>query len=1244
MYANNFISSIVSRQLPEFVRTDHAKFVSLLEKYYEYMEQTDKTMHAMKRIPEYMDLDTTRADLLQYFKNKVIPSFPEETALSKEKIMKAARDFYAKKGTPDGFKFLFRVLYGQEIEVYFPKEDILRASDGKWQLPQALRISVTDTSDAVLGGNVNVFFSTANSNTAAVVIANGMNFITKGIEANSYIRIDGIKRKVNNVTSSQLIVDVPFPSADQGADNQIFNSKTLYKVTLSPYDDFDFNLLERRKGYGSISKTSCTIESAVRAVDKDTGRDIVEIYVSNVKKPFETNEDLVVDYIDPTTNTTATFSSEIIALISNVYLTRNRFGVVQSGSRYKTGDPVVFSGGLNPNSDEAVKAVATVQNVSSGFLDYVTLEAPGYYFRDWANSIVQIENNTGIGANLIIDAIWDDGGANSASFNFNIDAIHDKLSLTLDAADYQFDGYALANADTTLADAFTYNTYTLGKIRLLTLVNRGSFYETVPTFDPISVHETDYTELNGGFFKIPKNAMSNYNPTLKTIQLDGANASYSTTSGMYTGARLFVEASTSSAHYVNIVDYIVENDGATYTKTLYLEDAFETNITASNAGNFKYYMDFRSDVRNTGLLAAVAVANSGSGYLNTDILEFVGTGYGAAATITVNGSGGITGVTLTDRGEGYVDRPTCVVVASDGSPSTGVGAVLTAYTLSDGESIAAATTGIGEIQSFDIINRGYDYVSAPAVSLKVADFLTDNLPASAIVVAGDSIWQGGATNASATFQATVDEVYRPTPTSSVIRVYNYNGTVDNNIPFKVNTATQNITCNLYTANVSISFNEINPATPRLYPFFYGNGLAKANSEFSSGLIRYNGYYLNTDGHISADKKLQNKDYYHNFSYEIQSEKSLNDYKKTMYDVAHPAGMQMLSKYVISDELQLAKDRTAVTGVDTSSNLDSVTISTITDGTARVLSGSLSTIGSFNEWEFTGNVSVGDLVKIGTSGVVKEVTVVDQYSLTITPAYTGAVSVGALYLVTQEQATFDTGYTSKFLDCTSAAIDLSAYVEVGDLIEIGTDEDNPPELCRVVRTVVDVVDDSPDYIELDSRMFNVGDGRLTLVSGSDQITVSGNNYPLSASFNVSDANYRAFTVAFPIPSATMTFDVLSVTDSTIEIDAQYPVSWDPNNYGIAYEVNGVTGDGRLLLNNPEATPSTIDVVANTSILTVEAGDSIKFIGFVERQEFSVDSITGNVLTTATNSLYSAEELPYVYGNSPTGIHIKVIKPN
>ena len=114
-FENNYISSIVERQLPDFVRADHPKFVTLLKKYYQHLELANNTVDVNRKLYDFFDVDTTRADLIKYFKSTIIPNFPEETELSTEKVVKAARDFYSKKGTPESFKFLFRVLYGQEV-------------------------------------------------------------------------------------------------------------------------------------------------------------------------------------------------------------------------------------------------------------------------------------------------------------------------------------------------------------------------------------------------------------------------------------------------------------------------------------------------------------------------------------------------------------------------------------------------------------------------------------------------------------------------------------------------------------------------------------------------------------------------------------------------------------------------------------------------------------------------------------------------------------------------------------------------------------------------------------------------------------------------------------------------------------------------------------------------------------------------------------------------------------------------
>lgn len=1046
MFANNNISVIVEDQLPEFIRADHPTFVNLIKKYYEYLEGEGKTVNVGKQLYDYMDVDKTRQDLLKYFKSKIIPNFPEESELSTEKIIKSAREFYLKKGTPDSFKFLFRTLYNQEIDVYFPKQDILRASDGKWKLPQALRLSFADVLTLVPGGNVNVFISTANT-----VYSNGINLVSENLAVNTSIRIGEEKRRIISVNAPGdfLTVDIPFASTSNNASNtQIYDSARLFRVTPNEYENFDVNLLERKQGIGETSRTTCIIEKAVKSVDKDTGREFVELYVSNVTRLFDAGENLLVTYTE--NGIEKTFRSKIISLISNIRLFRNRLGVVQTGRRYKPGDPVVIFGGLNPDSDEAVKAVATVRNVSTGGIESVSIINPGYFFRADPNSEIRVLSDSGIGASLLISAIWDDGGANSDNFIFNTDALVYKRDILLNDEDgYDFDNvttYAnqistvgttantinldsvtytpssvndyyksfvlkvvdgtgvngtpntslidsydgttkiatlnvalgivpdatsnvliFANSSTEIGRAFSYETLTLGKIRLLDLENGGSFFEQPPTFEAISLHETDYSTDEGRIL-IPSGQFSNYNPlsTLPTIRLSSSNNSYSLANGFYTGTRLFLDVG-QTEHYVTVVDYIVTNPStSSNVKTLVLDRKFENNITPTNITRFNLLLDLRANVRGTGRLGTILVKKGGDGYSSGDKIEFIGTGYGANATLTVVG-GEITAVTITERGEGYYEAPSFRILDSSDAPSAGANVELEILGLSDGEEFVAETEDIGRIQSFNIINRGFDYANTPTVSLKVVDILTDNLAPAVIVLSGDSVWQGGATNAGSTFNGLIDDIYRPDSTNTVIRVFNYNGSINTTLPLQISTLSGNLAVNVLTQNATISFNEVNPAEERPYPLFYGDGLAKANAEFLRGLIQYDGFYLNTDGFLSADKKLQDDKYYHNYSYEIQSSKSLNDYKETIKRVAHPAGMQLLSRFLVRDELDEIVTVTAniaVTNTNFSTNIN-------TSFSSNVVYGNSSNFGT--------TANVGDIIVINTTETAQN----KQYSRLIT---------------------------------------------------------------------------------------------------------------------------------------------------------------------------------------------------------------------------------------------------------------------
>ena len=92
----------------------------------------------------YKDIDDTLDDYVQYIKNEVAINLPGSLNANTDTrtALKNIRDFYRARGTENSFKLLFRLLYGEDAEVYLPQEDMLYASTGEWQDITIIRTTV----------------------------------------------------------------------------------------------------------------------------------------------------------------------------------------------------------------------------------------------------------------------------------------------------------------------------------------------------------------------------------------------------------------------------------------------------------------------------------------------------------------------------------------------------------------------------------------------------------------------------------------------------------------------------------------------------------------------------------------------------------------------------------------------------------------------------------------------------------------------------------------------------------------------------------------------------------------------------------------------------------------------------------------------------------------------------------------------------------------------------------------------
>lgn len=132
---DQIISTTVAHQFPEFYETDGPNLIAFIRAYYEFMEQQGYAVNASKNLLNYMDIDSTIDQFVLNFKNEFLVNFPSITATNQKLMAKKIKDFYTAKGSNQGMQLLFRLLFDDDITIYNPGVDILRASDGVWTIP-----------------------------------------------------------------------------------------------------------------------------------------------------------------------------------------------------------------------------------------------------------------------------------------------------------------------------------------------------------------------------------------------------------------------------------------------------------------------------------------------------------------------------------------------------------------------------------------------------------------------------------------------------------------------------------------------------------------------------------------------------------------------------------------------------------------------------------------------------------------------------------------------------------------------------------------------------------------------------------------------------------------------------------------------------------------------------------------------------------------------------------------------------
>ena len=262
------LSHLIANQLPDFVRNEYPVFVAFLEKYYEFLDEDNQVNNFLLNYEKNFDINRTLDTFVPKFKNQYAQDFPLTADIDDRRLIKFIKQFYEAKGSEKAIELLFRILYNESTEIFYPSEHILRASDGIWIEDVTLKLAVDNSITAnpfnLNGKTVNiVYYENVGSVTYERTVETNITNVTKfayvyppvyelvtSLPKTSQIRVPGAGAVANTLVSGgevKAVVGESFTSFN--ATSNVNTTTNVITISSHGYSTGDIVVYHRHTGH-----------------------------------------------------------------------------------------------------------------------------------------------------------------------------------------------------------------------------------------------------------------------------------------------------------------------------------------------------------------------------------------------------------------------------------------------------------------------------------------------------------------------------------------------------------------------------------------------------------------------------------------------------------------------------------------------------------------------------------------------------------------------------------------------------------------------------------------------------------------------------------------------------------------------------------------------------------------------------------------------------------------------------------
>jgi hypothetical protein len=543
------INQYIPGQFPSFYKGSEGNtFVAFTKAYYEFLESSNNVIYHAKNLKNYHDVDNVPDQFLQYFKDQYLGSLPSELMVNPRLLIKHIQDLWRSTGTKRGYELLFRILFDEEIEFYFPGQNIFKTSNNTWVEKSYIEVSNSPLLSELIGCKI---YSSIGGATALVEDYNIITINNKVINVLTLSNITGnfqygeyvLSNQLSNLNTENASIIVGSLSAvsiDNGGGE--FNLGDIVNISSSGATSIGrvssvqtengkvvFTLVDGGDGFSlnaQIQVTGGGGSGATFSIGNIINQKVYNINLDNLNNYYNTQmENSSQGFTLNISNASASFTvGEIVNSSANgiwldfSYTSGNSLNNLEFLSNTTLGianlqvirlDNPSYVGLAGPQAQltnaNLVNGISLIGSTSN---NTIKIKSVSKIINYNANGTVTFANSSTLNVNNPIGYFLPTSNIYGQTSN-----AHAYINSTVRDTNWLFPATTISNLDTPMSTFLTYEIIVAGKISSLTRESPGQFYTTNPTVsvsEPL-IYQLQISDGKGGYLGGDANVVAQAN-------------------------------------------------------------------------------------------------------------------------------------------------------------------------------------------------------------------------------------------------------------------------------------------------------------------------------------------------------------------------------------------------------------------------------------------------------------------------------------------------------------------------------------------------------------------------------------------------------------------------------------------------------------------------------------------------------------------------------------------------------------